>query len=190
VSSSGRCSQVEEVELDAGAVVGGVDVVGSWVVLDDGVVVEEPVVEVVLDGSMVLVDWSGPVVVVVSTVELVEESTGAVVVGFVSTESCEDSDDVVSELSPESDFEVWACPLAGSREPMPPLLLASSSFRVRLSGSAAVEASSSAGATATEVDGSGAWTALMARGAATASAVTVDSERASRKRVRPDESRC
>ena len=85
-----------------------VDVDGGVVELDD---------ELVLEGSLVVLvelDWStadvdgefGSMVVVLSTIELDEESAGTVVVGFVSNESSDESDVVASEEVPDSDFEV------------------------------------------------------------------------------------
>ncbi len=163
--------------------------------LDEEVEVDDTVVSVVLVGSLVEVDEpSGSVVVVVEMGTEVGggSSVVTVVVGLVSSESC-DADEVGSVLSADSDFEVWACALAGSREAIPPLESAPSGTSERLSdesssGVRALGEPSSTGAPTTR--GSSTLTALMARGAATPIAVTVDSVRASRKRVLPDVSLC
>jgi hypothetical protein len=154
--------EVDEVLLE-------LEVVGSSVVVDVGAVVVVTTLSVVV----------GPSVVVV----VVGAGAGASV-GLVRIEP-----DVVVSLDSESDFVVWACALGTIREPMPPLVVASAGARERSSVSSPVDSSlSERSSVGTAIVFRSARTAWMARGAATPSAVTVDSVRARRKRVRPDAS--
>ena len=147
-----------------------------------GVVVDDELEEVELlvesDVSVVLVSAvlsvvAGTVVVVASTVAAGAEVVGGVVVGGGEVVV------VVSAVVP-----------VPSRESMPPMLPASVSIEKRsVEGSSAAGAPAlSSGSIAANVDSS-ARTAWSARGAATPAAVTVDSDRARRNRVRPTDSR-
>jgi len=161
--------------------VGSVDeVVGSSVVeVGSIVVVTGTVVVVVLGSVLVVVDDDD------DEVSVVGSDVSGVVVEEVVT--------VVLGSRPVSDSDVWA--LSTSRELIPPLVSFPSGLSERLSSGFDSRSGPVAGALSAPVGSAAGATVLstpmawMARGAATARAVTVDNERASRNRVLPEDSR-
>ncbi|MGF1598518.1 MAG: hypothetical protein ACFCVK_16570 [Acidimicrobiales bacterium] len=159
-----------------------VDVEETTVVVDEPPVVgeldDEP------DGDVSVVATGAAVVTgVVAGVLVVVEGPGSSVTvsGLLNTASPDERASVVATESP--DFVVWAWAFAApGRASMPPL---SSSFPANVGGSGpdALSPVRPAVPSAAKPGGSAALWAWIASGAATAAAVSVDSERARRNRV-------